>query len=368
MARAPEDRYATAQELADDLRRFLEDRPVLARRPSPAARAGRWARRHRRAVAAAAAALALAVVGLSAVVAVLWQAGQQTRSALAEAQAQRRRAEENFRKALQGATQILMQLDPKPGGPGLQGEALHRAIEEQGLLFFRQFIDEGSADPAVRLESALAYRLMVTVYCSRHDLPKAEATMARAFALLEALVEQYPAEGEYLKELVKSHYLMGLMYKSLRQPDKAREEYARTAALCHREVPPDAGADVRNVLAWILVDCPDTAARDPARAVGLAERAVALEPGVGKYWNTLGVARYRAGDWAGAVAALEKSVALGGGNAYDWFFLALAHGRLGHADEARDWYARAVRRMDALPARHEDLLRYREEAAALLNQ
>ena len=39
MAKEPERRYATAQELADDLRRFREDRPILARRPTVA---GRW--------------------------------------------------------------------------------------------------------------------------------------------------------------------------------------------------------------------------------------------------------------------------------------------------------------------------------------
>src|SRR5262249_31690239 len=41
------ERYATAQELADDLRRFLDDRPIRARRPTLAARCVRWARRHR---------------------------------------------------------------------------------------------------------------------------------------------------------------------------------------------------------------------------------------------------------------------------------------------------------------------------------
>jgi hypothetical protein len=49
-----EERYATAQELADDLRRFLDGRPVLARRPALWERAGKWARRHRPLVASAA--------------------------------------------------------------------------------------------------------------------------------------------------------------------------------------------------------------------------------------------------------------------------------------------------------------------------
>ena len=39
--------YETAQELADDLRRFLEHRPIKARRPTLAERAAKWARRHR---------------------------------------------------------------------------------------------------------------------------------------------------------------------------------------------------------------------------------------------------------------------------------------------------------------------------------
>ena len=56
MAKSAADRYATAQELADDLRRFLDDKPVLARRPTILQRLRRRARRHRAAVWAAAAA------------------------------------------------------------------------------------------------------------------------------------------------------------------------------------------------------------------------------------------------------------------------------------------------------------------------
>jgi eukaryotic-like serine/threonine-protein kinase len=44
-------RYATAADLADDFRRFLENRSIRARRPSLWTRAGKWARRHRSVVA-----------------------------------------------------------------------------------------------------------------------------------------------------------------------------------------------------------------------------------------------------------------------------------------------------------------------------
>jgi serine/threonine protein kinase len=45
MAKNAEERYATAQELADDLRRFQEDKPIKAKRPALAMRFRKWARR-----------------------------------------------------------------------------------------------------------------------------------------------------------------------------------------------------------------------------------------------------------------------------------------------------------------------------------
>jgi WD40 repeat protein len=57
--REPSHRYATAGALAEDLQRFLEDRPIRARRASMAERAWRWCRRNP------------AVAGLTAAVAVL---------------------------------------------------------------------------------------------------------------------------------------------------------------------------------------------------------------------------------------------------------------------------------------------------------
>src|SRR5262249_14358898 len=100
----------------------------------------------------------------------------------------------------------------------------------------------------------------------------------------------------------------------------------------------------RNDLAWSLATCPDPRFRDAARAVELARGSVERAPREGNYWNTLGVALYRAGDWKAAVEALGKSMQLGGGgNGSDWFFLAMAHARLGDRAAAKQSYDKAVR-------------------------
>jgi len=66
MSKEAESRYITAQQLADDLRRFLEHKPIAAKRPGVAERAAKWARRHRGVVAATAVTLVLVIVGLAA--------------------------------------------------------------------------------------------------------------------------------------------------------------------------------------------------------------------------------------------------------------------------------------------------------------
>jgi WD40 repeat protein/serine/threonine protein kinase len=70
MAKNPEERYATAQELADDLERYLKDVPIRARRPTIMQRLKKWTRRHLPVVWTAGislvAMLVLAVIGLSA--------------------------------------------------------------------------------------------------------------------------------------------------------------------------------------------------------------------------------------------------------------------------------------------------------------
>jgi WD40 repeat protein len=67
----PRGRYPTAAALGEDLHRFVEDRPIRARRISPAERLWRWARRNR-AIASLLTLLAIVLVGGFAATSLLW--------------------------------------------------------------------------------------------------------------------------------------------------------------------------------------------------------------------------------------------------------------------------------------------------------
>src|SRR5262249_42017722 len=99
MAKDSCDRYASAQELAEDLTRFLEDRPIRARRPSLPERATRLLRRYRAIATLTIAFLILSIVGLWAGVALLLHERNQAEHTLADARAANARAFEHERVA-----------------------------------------------------------------------------------------------------------------------------------------------------------------------------------------------------------------------------------------------------------------------------
>jgi Flp pilus assembly protein TadD len=117
-----------------------------------------------------------------------------------------------------------------------------------------------------------------------------------------------------------------------------------------------------------LATCPDEKLRDPARAVELAQEAVKLAPSTADYWNTLGVAQYRDGNFEQAISALQKYRELRTTDA-EWsnpFLLAMAHWQLGNKDEAREWFDKGAQWMDAHNANSDAMIRFRNEAAELL--
>jgi serine/threonine protein kinase/Tfp pilus assembly protein PilF len=146
-------------------------------------------------------------------------------------------------------------------------------------------------------------------------------------------------------------------------------DYARRARRFCRNTARRLAKDMaaQNQLAWCLAVYGGPSFLDGALAVKLAQLAVQADPGNGVFWNTLGAAHYRAGDWPAAVAALEKAMARrSGGNVCEWFFLAMAHWQLGHKRDAHSWYKRAQTQMAQHAVENSDLRHMQAEAAALV--
>ena len=107
---------------------------------------------------------------------------------------------------------------------------------------------------------------------------------------------------------------------------------------------------------------------EPAYAVDLAGQALALQPEVVLAWHTMGMARYRAGQWDEAITALSKTNELehDKGLAFNGFFLAMAYHKKGDAKQARSWYDRSVSWLADHKVNLPNAVRYRNEAASLL--
>jgi WD40 repeat protein/serine/threonine protein kinase len=90
-------------------------------------------------------------------------------------------------------------------------------------------------------------------------------------------------------------------------------------------------------------------AKERAKFVRLAQRAVAARPKNGPRLQTLGAAYYRAGQHEAALRRLqeaEKAEWYGYPLAVNWLLLAQVHHALGHADQARQWLDKAAAWID----------------------
>jgi tetratricopeptide (TPR) repeat protein len=385
MAKDPQGRYVTAQELADDLERYLNDKPIRARPPSAWQRLARWSRRHRAALLAAAGLLVLSFVALVVCTVLLWQEKEQTALALRqaliqrnaaqaknlEAQQQRERADQNFRRARDAIAEVLLQLDEKKWDKAPDFRQLRQALTRNLLRKFQVFLDESNRDPDARLQAAKAHLFMGYVYRLQEDMPQALAANRKGIQVLTELVAEYPTSAVYHHELGLAYHTLGQHLHGCGQPAEAAAAFREAGARYEASLQDSTLMMAYNNYAWFLITCPQAPFRSPTRAITLVEYALSASPcpnapWCSSCWNTLGVARYRVGDWRGAVAALEKSMALNaGGECIDWFFLAMAHWQLGEKDRAREYYAKAV---GGTNTTIESMSPYHEEAAALLGE
>jgi tetratricopeptide (TPR) repeat protein len=126
--------------------------------------------------------------------------------------------------------------------------------------------------------------------------------------------------------------------------------------------------DCANDLAWLEIHYLELPQSDLPSVIALARRTVELYPDSSAYWNTLGTACFRAGDNESAVIALGHATDLSGGTPFDDVFLAMAHAQSGNRQQAEHYLAQAVASMERGYSGHPELVRFCDEARAILNE
>jgi serine/threonine protein kinase len=239
LRKEPGRRYATARDLADDLRRFQAGEPVRARPVGTGEWVIVWCRRNPR-VAALLAALVLVFLGGTA--GVLWQWQHATRNA---AQADRNAADyrherdiarqekdraqhhlQMVRERVDRLNTLGRDLQLKPG----QFRA-GQAVLEQALAFYQDLLPKEGTDPRVRREAAQLYHRVGHIHHTLGQWGKAADAYAQERDLLASLVEEEPAGKDLRMRLADSHRWRANALRDLGRVPDALEAYDQAARL-----------------------------------------------------------------------------------------------------------------------------------------
>ena len=339
-------RYETANGLALDLERHLNDEPILARAPSARYRLGKFLKRHRAGVAASAVVLAALVGGLS-----LATIG------MVRAQRAERRAEQEAEAARQ-VSDFLVELF-KVNDPS---EARGNAITA------REILDRG----AERIESELGeqplvqarlLRTMGEVFMSLGLYEQAESMLEDAVDL-----DRENLDPGHPQSTLSTFELGRLLHKQGRY-DEAEVHYRETVESLEAA---GAGEDARLATALdglgnLMIEQGryDEAEGFILRGLSMLESGVTPDSiPLADNLEALGTLRSRQGDWEGADTLFERTLAireavLGATHpdvAHSLSNLGAVRWRLGRRDEAEQLLRRSLDvRTDILGPDHPDL-------------
>jgi serine/threonine protein kinase len=216
MEKSPEARYATVQEAADDLRRFLEDKPIRARRPTVMERVAKWGRRHPAVVWAAVLLVTVALIG-SGVSTFLIRRQRDV------AQANADRAEQILDTAYRSMDTVYLAWAEKRLPEAKELTAEDRQFLENALAFYGEFANQNSSQPKGRQKTAEAYLRVANIQAQLGQDVEAKSNYHRALEALRKLVAEYPSQPDYRFDLARC--LSEMAYMSTEGAAWVRLEY-----------------------------------------------------------------------------------------------------------------------------------------------
>jgi serine/threonine protein kinase len=270
LRKEPERRYASAEQFAEDIHRYLEGLPVRAHRDSVTYRTAKFVRRHAAAVAAG---LVLVLALVAAV------AG--TTAGLILVRRERDRAEDSFRQARAAVNQFFTRVSEERllNQPGLH--PLRKALLQDAQRFYEDFLRRRGDDPALRADLASARSRVAKITGSTGAPGAAVAQFQQAVAMWEGLLAAQPGNPAYQEALAETLNEQGVLLMRLEgRRDQALGAFQRALELLE----PLAAADPRSVprrhqLGVVLVNRTEIqrAGGQPEQAIQDLKRSMAIE-------------------------------------------------------------------------------------------
>jgi tetratricopeptide (TPR) repeat protein len=321
LRKEPERRYQSVEQFAEDIRRHLEERPVLARKDTMSYRAAKFARRNKAGLAVAALVLLLLVGGIVAT-------SRQAHIAMREMA----RAERRFNDVRKLANNVLFDYhDAIKALPG--ATKVRERLVKDALNYLDSLADEAHGDPALQRELAAAYERVGDVRGgessgSLGDIAGAVESYAKALKIREALVALNRNDVQARRDLASSHQKIGYRLLDTGEASNGLEHLRKALTLyldLTREQPANDDlqlelADTCNRLGKAMTQGGDlVGALERYRAsLAICEKLAASHPRDPNYRRALwtshdGIANelWLQDDVAGAIEANSKALALG---------------------------------------------------------
>src|SRR5262249_55785528 len=151
MRKEPQRRYSSVEQLSEDVRRYLEGLPVIARKDTFSYRAGKFVRRNKLGVSAAAIIVVLVAAGVTGV-------GRQTFLA----NRQKAREEKRFTQVRELAHSFMFKFHDAIKNLAGATEARQLVVSES-LEYLNSLAEEVSDDPGLQRELAEAYEKLAAI-------------------------------------------------------------------------------------------------------------------------------------------------------------------------------------------------------------
>jgi tetratricopeptide (TPR) repeat protein len=216
MARNPEARYASADEVATDVRRWLADEPVSVYREPWTGRAARWARRRKTTVVAAAVLLLTTAVAATATAVLVWREQRQTKSEWERAEEEKVKASENADTAItvvHDLSRYLSMIEASGGQPA--SDQQRKASLDAALVSYERLLALHPNDAVVEANVAVTHRYRANLCRLLNQTSEAEKSYREAKRHYTELVAAHPEDSGYRVNLALTSRDFALYLKTL---------------------------------------------------------------------------------------------------------------------------------------------------------